>query len=117
MVNGYFDLPLGKHFALTVGVGVGRTSVDVEFTTCLDPLGCPAFAFTDDSASAQAYQYSLTGSWLFSAADRMTIGFRQLSSSDLGLNDSLGTPFSDDQLDMPLAILGWQHRFRRPSAP
>jgi len=117
MVNGYLDVPLGKYFAFTVGAGFGRADVDVEYDTCLDTLGCPAPTFTDARESVRAWQYSLALSWLYSETSRMTVGFRQLSTSDLGLVDSLGTPFSDDQLDMPLAILGWQHRFRHRSGP
>ncbi len=112
MANGHLDVPLGKHFAFTVGAGVGRASVDVEFVTCLDILGCPTPPFTDTRESALAWQYSLAFAWVYSETSRMTVGFRQLSTSDLGLVDSAGVPFSDDQLDMPLAILGWQHRFR-----
>lgn len=107
MANGYLDVPLGEHFAFSAGAGVGRASVDVRYTACLDSRGCPVPAFTDARQSALAYQYALELSWLYSETSRMTVGFRQLFTSDLGLNDLPGTPFSDDQLDMPLAILGW----------
>lgn len=63
MANGTVDLPLGRFFAFSVGAGAGWATVDVESDACLDPLGCPAPAWTDTRGSAFAWQYTPALSW------------------------------------------------------
>ena len=113
MVNGYADFRLSEKFAGFLGAGLGNASVDVEFDTCLDVLGCPALSFIDTSTSATASQYMIGFGYSPSPSNQYVVGFRMFRTADLGLRDTLGTPFSDDHVKMPMAIIGFTKRFQK----
>ncbi len=121
MVNGYADFRLSKSLNFFLGAGVGNAKVDVEIDTCLDLLGCPALSLTDASANVSAYQYMIGLGFspegaLPAPSIQYFIGFRMFQTADLGITDSLGVPFSDDRVKMPMAIFGFTKRFKKRSS-
>jgi len=113
MVNGYVDFRLSKQFDVFLGAGVGNANVDIEFDTCLDLLGCPAFTIIDTSTSVSAFQYTIGLGYSPSSNVQYFSSYRQFQTADLGLRDSLSAPFSDDQVKMPMAVIGITRRFQK----
>ncbi len=111
MLNGYADFKLSRRLAFFLGAGIGNANVDVDFDTCLDLLGCPAFSVIDTSASVSAFQYMIGLGFSPSPSIQYFISYRMLRTGDLGLTDSLGASFSDDQVKMPMAVIGFTKRF------
>ena len=121
MFNGYVDFRTSKRINFFVGAGIGNAKVDVEIDTCLDLLGCSNLSFTDTSGSATAYQYMVGLGFAPAGAVpapsmQYFIGFRMFQSADLGIADSLGVPYSDDHLKMPMAFFGFTKRFQKKSS-
>ena len=110
-----------KRINFFVGAGIGNAKVDVEIDTCLDLLGCSNLSFTDTSGSATAYQYMVGLGFAPEGAVpapsmQYFVGFRMFQSADLGITDSLGVPYSDDQVKMPMAFFGFTKRFQKRSS-
>ena len=76
-------------------------------------LGCPAFSVTDASASVSAFQYMIGLGFSPSPNIQYFTGLRMFRTADLDLRDSLGAPFSDDQVKMPMAVIGITKRFQK----
>lgn len=111
MLNGYADFKLSRRLAVFLGAGIGNANVDIDFDTCLDLLGCPAFSVIDTSASVSAFQYMIGIGFSPSPDIQYFTSYRMLRTGDLGLTDSLGASFSDDQVKMPMAVIGFTKRF------
>jgi opacity protein-like surface antigen len=111
MLNAYVDLPVSKRFAFFVGAGFGPSTIDVNITTCIDLEGCPTLSIVDQSTSAIAYQYMVGFGFSPNPRHQYFVAYRKVESGDLELRDSLGAPFAEDQLDVPMALIGITWRF------
>jgi opacity protein-like surface antigen len=110
-LNAIVEFQLLDWLGVYFGAGLGRANVTANFSTCLQPSGCPTPIVADTSGSASAQQLQL-GVTLGSPKEwQWLLGFRRFTTGSLGLTYNQGQPFAVDNADANMSFVGLRVNF------
>jgi hypothetical protein len=95
------------------GLGFGNADVSANFDSCRSYSGCPAGPWAYPPISSKVgIDVMLVGvSYVAGRNSEYFLGFERVKSDALGFRDIYGTPYADDELDLPAAVIGMRLYF------